>query len=304
MNSLIVFGVHKRLTPCARLCLPHFSAVMYGGLWSNILYDDSAEDAAQGTLTPDSSNSWYASTLPSSSTDVHAAACPIKVVSGGAFNGNQSLSLAPGNPACAAINRGLVVSPLAGSIYYVGGQPYEGYVFLKAVGNTASTAGTAAAGDTAAAVSDTPDTGSAAATEAVAAATIRVSLLCNALGDWVVGGDERTSSTQLLGFVDIPLRGVVDIGVWLQYNFTITPDRDCRGGGGSPGDPGADPTAGQGLVALSLQSGPSNMAVQADKMMVEPGASFVSVSVTRAATCRLHIPVRVFQVCAQYAVLN
>ena len=95
---------------------------MYGGLWSNMVYDDSIEDAKLGSLTSDATQAWYAADTAGGATGKIASAC--SVVAGGAFNGAQALALMPG---CRAINRGLVVTQEAGSMHFEGGRPYEGY---------------------------------------------------------------------------------------------------------------------------------------------------------------------------------
>ena len=70
-----------------------------------------------------------------------------------AMNGNQSLRLGSG---CVAVNRGVVAAgPETTSMHFVGGKEYEGYLFAKAA----------------------------------AKATLRVSLLCTAVGS--IGGPSR-----------------------------------------------------------------------------------------------------------------
>ena len=89
---------------------------MYGGLWSNMLFDDSVEDAALGPLG--STGSWFSA----------GGSCAV-AGGGDAMNGNQSLQVGSG---CVAVNRGLVVhgSPRT-SMHFVGGKDYEGYLFAR-----------------------------------------------------------------------------------------------------------------------------------------------------------------------------
>lgn len=101
-----------------------YSHCMYGGLWSNMIFDDGFEDAALGALGGGGGNSWFRA----------AGGCSVGGV--GAFNGNQSLTLASG---CKAVNRGLVVPKANGSsIAFVSGQPYEGYLFAASAGKAAT----------------------------------------------------------------------------------------------------------------------------------------------------------------------
>mmetsp|Transcript_17296 Transcript_17296/g.45102 ORF Transcript_17296/g.45102 Transcript_17296/m.45102 type:complete len:686 (+) Transcript_17296:304-2361(+) len=95
---------------------------MYGGLWSNVVYDDSLEDAALGSLATSPRQSWFQRDSNCSITDK-----PI------AFNGKHSLALGPG---CAALNRGLVAAPTATSMHWVGGRSYDGYFFWTTAGTT------------------------------------------------------------------------------------------------------------------------------------------------------------------------
>ena len=117
-----------------------YNHCMYGGLWSNLLFDDSFEDAAKGPLTAVATrDSWFSA----------GGSCTVQL---GGMNGNQSLLL--GAEGSTAVNRGLVVAPDGRhdsnetAIHFEGGRPYEGYVFLR---------------------SDSR-------------ATVRVALLCTALG--------------------------------------------------------------------------------------------------------------------------
>lgn len=214
---------------------------MYGGIWSNMLYDSSFEDTAPFPLhdqhhhqqqlpqqqahqqhqhhMPVSSKtpqSWY---LAPSSTP---GACA--VTDARAFNGNKSMRLDAG---CALRNRGLVATPKASSMHFVGGgKKYEGYIFA------------------------TSSSGS----------TIRISAFCNAIGDF-------NSDGKVLGSVDIAVKPSES---WNQYNFTLDMTGSCLQGsaGGSAGGSGS--TKGQGLVQVALASGAATPTL-IDELMFEPG---------------------------------
>ena len=123
---------------------------MYGGIWSNMLYDSSFEDTApfspqqRGSYGGRSTaQSWYLA--PSSA----PGACAVANTQ--AFNGNKSLRLDAG---CTLRNRGLVATQGASSMHFVGAKSYEGYIFA------------------------TSPSGS----------TIRISALCTAIGDFTSEG--------------------------------------------------------------------------------------------------------------------
>ena len=100
---------------------------MYGGLWSNMIYDDSVEDAAIGPLGA-KSGSWFSA----------GGSCAV-VGGGDAMNGNQSLQLGSG---CVAVNRGLVIHGPPSSMHFVGGKEYEGYFFARGKKSSADAAAT------------------------------------------------------------------------------------------------------------------------------------------------------------------
>ena len=100
-----------------------YNHCMYGGFWSNMFYDDSVEDAANGPLTTVATrSSWFSA----------GGACSVQP---GGMNGKQSLHL--GTKGSVAVNRGLVVAQNGyhdsneTSIHFVGGSAYEGYLFLR-----------------------------------------------------------------------------------------------------------------------------------------------------------------------------
>ena len=64
---------------------------MYGGLWSNMVYDDSVEDAKLGSLASDVTQAWYAA----DEGEGGSSACSV-IAGGAAFNGAQALALGPG----------------------------------------------------------------------------------------------------------------------------------------------------------------------------------------------------------------
>ena len=139
-----------------------------------------------------------------------------------AMNGNQSLRLGSG---CVAVNRGVVAAgPETTSMHFVGGKEYEGYLFAKAA----------------------------------AKATLRVSLLCTAVGS--IGGPGNWVT---LGKAELAVGGTSG---WQMLNFTVTPSADCLQGG-------TGKALGQGLVSVSLAAtADASSAVGVDKLMVEPGA--------------------------------
>eukprot|EP01079_Euglenida_sp_SAG-EU17-18_P007747 gene7747-7201_t len=66
---------------------------MYGGVWSNMIYDDSVEDALPGPLSQAAgSGSWFA----------NSSGCTVET--GDAFNGDQAMRVGTG---CTAVNMGL-----------------------------------------------------------------------------------------------------------------------------------------------------------------------------------------------------
>eukprot|EP01043_Picozoa_sp_COSAG02_P036873 COSAG02_NODE_2732_length_8141_cov_41.736011_2_plen_280_part_00 len=103
-----------------------YNHCMYGGFWSNLLYDDSVEDAAKGPLTTVATrDSWFSA----------GGSCSVQT---GGMNGAQSLLL--GNKGSTAVNRGLVVAQSGQhdsnetAIHFVGSKLYEGYLFLQSEG--------------------------------------------------------------------------------------------------------------------------------------------------------------------------
>jgi hypothetical protein len=214
-----------------------YNNCMYGGLWSNMIYDDSFEDAsvkaakssdkmdATTTASSDifpldatttaSSDMFPLDTTTTASWYTYKGECAI-ARGDKAFNGNQSLSMANG---CRAVNRGLVPSKdteQASSMHFEGGKGYDGYVFITSTGG----------------------------------AKVQVSLLCSKIGDF-----ESEPATLGTAVMTVGSSG----SGWTQHNFSITPSADCLQATGQ----------GQGLVALELLSGGP---VSVDKLMVEPGA--------------------------------
>lgn len=91
-----------------------YNHCMYGGFWSNLLYDDSVEDAAKGPLTTVATrDSWFSA----------GGSCAVQ---DGGMNGQQSLLLE--SKGSVAVNRGLVVARKDDSnetaIHFVGEKPY------------------------------------------------------------------------------------------------------------------------------------------------------------------------------------
>jgi hypothetical protein len=221
-----------------------YNNCMYGGMWSNMLYDDSVEDAPAGSdggeprpLSPVPDN-WYSSGAGSS-------LCAVQ--QGDAYNGAQSLVLAQG---CKAINQGLAaVTEEASSMHFVGGRDYGGYVFLKS-----SVAGYGSS-------ADGLDDG------AAALPTVRVSLLCSALGDFLFNGSH---APETIGHVDLtllpaagdsaelppthPRAGRAPSPGWQMYNFTVGAAADCLQAEGR-----------QGLVSVEVIT-PGWPAVALDKV--------------------------------------
>ena len=227
-----------------------YSHCMYGGLWSNMLFDDSVEEARVGPLPISAGAAWWSAAA--SGAGAQPGNCSVR---GGnqAMNGNQSLLLGAG---CTAVNRGLVVTSAETSMHFVGAQPYEGYVFLQG-----SSPG--------------------------ATATVRVSLLCSPLGKvdaslaaWTtLGTADLALGTGGAAADMVTVAGTegdagAGDGAWTMFNFTITPSKDCL-------HAGTGASQGQGAVSLSLvgggggsgkgDAGDTGVWVGADKMMVEPG---------------------------------
>ena len=137
----------------------------------------------------------------------------------------------------------VVQGPNETAIHFVGGKEYEGYLFVQSEHK----------------------------------ATVRVALLCTALGR--IG---KPSVWKTLGSADLEHEanfsteprehGVVGrnrtatmAGVpqgWSMLNFTITAEADCL-------HTGSGDAAGQGLISITLKDG-TNVAI--DKVMVEPGS--------------------------------
>jgi hypothetical protein len=213
---------------------------LYGGLWSNMVYDGSFEDTVLPPNPPPSAGGavgagagvgvgvgsdhrrptswdspWY--TLPSPPSS--SKECSVSDTD--AFNGKKSMQLAAG---CIVRNRGVNADPSASSMHFVGGKHYEGYLFARS-----STAG----------------------------GTLRLSLLCTPLTN-----AGFTSNGTVLAFVDIMVSASSS---WTQHYFNITTSNDCLQVGGKD----------QGLVQVELLPNATTddvtSTVNIDELMVEPG---------------------------------
>jgi hypothetical protein len=211
---------------------------MYGGLWSNMVYDDSIEDAAVGALGPEG-GSWF------------SAGGSCSVAGGGdAMNGNQSLQLGSG---CVAVNRGVMIhdSPRT-SMHFVGGKEYEGYLFARSKSPAAAATGTLRVSLLCAPVGKPVDPSS--STTWVTLASADLSIAVSTVDSW-----PTTTG-----------------GGWTMHNFTLTPSADClQGGKGKALGMGLISIA---LVSSSSTldtpdaiATADDRAVGVDKVMVEPG---------------------------------
>lgn len=208
---------------------------MYGGLWSNMLFDDSIEDAAVGPLQG-STGSWF------------SAGGTCAVAGGGdAMNGNQSLQLGSG---CVAVNRGLVVhgSPRT-SMHFVGGKEYEGYLFARVKTVATASATTLQVSLLCAPVGEPIDPSNNSSWSALA-----------------------TTELSMAPSTD---RSIVDTNPWVMHNFTLTPSTDClQGGTGKALGQGlisialvSSSSATDAATGVATGDG----VVGVDKIMVEPG---------------------------------
>jgi hypothetical protein len=164
-----------------------YNHCMYGGFWSNLLYDDSVEDASKGPLTTVATrDSWFSA----------GGSCSVQT---GGMNGAQSLLLA--NKGSTAVNRGLVVAQSGQhdsnetAIHFVGSKPYEGYLFLQSESK---------------------------ATVSIALLCTALGAIGDPLVWKTLGSAELTTAgTNATSGMPGLAQG------WSMFNFTITPSMDC-----------------------------------------------------------------------------